>query len=314
MDEIRSNPSEESLESSEAREEMETLDEATHEAEAHIEKTGRYEEAEVIEDLVKGMVKDSPEKVELTEAPGMSDASLEKTENGGDRDEVTPINLPNIKKMDISATPPVISKDEIGSGTGAVSMEAPDPGPHPPPELVEEESILGTAPTEMPPEMDKSDEMVGLKFYKPIPADEDGAAMVKGEVGEEPEPPSPDPDTSGMVKGEIVGVKFHPGEEVSGSISPGIDQVSKIDSFTREGELYGSAVGEDIPDLKAPPISELSEERGYVKQIDERSKDPTNLEACDGGSKAPANLTDFKLDSSDADSSTPEGDEIEEGD
>jgi hypothetical protein len=204
--------------------------------------------------------------------------------------------------------------------------------------------MVGTAPTEMPPEMDKSDsdETVGFKFYKPIPADE-GSAMVKGEVGKEPDPPVPhDPD---IRPGEVVGMKFHPGEEVSGSGSPGIDQVSKIDSFTKEGELREPAIGEevsgpgspgidqvskidsftkegelrepvmgeDMPDLKAPPISELSEERGYVKQIDELSKDPAYLEGQEEISKDPAYLEASELDITDADSSPPEDVENNQG-
>jgi hypothetical protein len=130
-------------------------------------------------------------------------------------------------------------------------------------------------------------------------------------------------------------------QETSGSRSSGVEQISKIDSFTREGELRESVIGEDlhslgsspgvdisengVPDLEAPPIVDISEEGGYVKQMDDiskdpayltasdgSSKDPADLVACDGSSKDPANLTDLKLDSFDTDSSPLEGIENDE--
>jgi hypothetical protein len=433
MEDMRSNPNEESLESPEAREEKETLDQATHEAEAHVERTAGHEQAEVIEGLVKDMVKGAPEAVDPTKPPGTSDAQVEEIAEPEGGDDATPINLPDTQQTGLEgATPLPIPKDEDKAGeigeiedsdkselidlpdTKKVDISAtPLPIPQkgtvskwefdPPPEhdlpdnkvalddlpdneialddlpdnevaLTQEEGITpGTAPTEMPPEAGglDSDEMVGMKFSKPIPAEEETAkfkgepAMVKGDAGMEPDPPDPDPDYSGMVKGyvgkepippdpdpdysgmvkgdagenlqgppdpdaalpsemppeninldtnEVVGMKFHPTEKVSGPGSPGVDQVSKIDSFTKEGELHGSAIGEDMPDLEAPPISELSEERGYVKQSDEVSKDPAYLKAQDEVSKDPAYLEASERDITDADSSPPEGDEIEEGD
>jgi len=174
MEDIRSNPEEESLEAPEAREEVEALDQTTNEAEAYVEKTRSYAEAEAIEGALVEMVKGSPDTIEQTAPPGTSDAGIEKIEAKDDKDEVTPINLPSPKDSQIAASPLTIPQDvsEVADGTASVSMEAPDPGPHPPPELEEEESTLWTAPSEMPSEMDKSGETVGLKW--------DESAMVKG--------------------------------------------------------------------------------------------------------------------------------------
>jgi len=95
--------------------------------------------------------------------------------------------------------------------------------------------------------------------------------------------------------------------EVTGSEATGINTVSKIDSFTREGELEesvksgeetpylespsGADISEDeVPDLEDPPIVDISAEGGYVKQMDEISKDPAYLEAEEEISKDPAYL------------------------
>lgn len=95
--------------------------------------------------------------------------------------------------------------------------------------------------------------------------------------------------------------------EVTGSEAIGINTVSKIDSFTREGELEESVKsGEETPylesspsadisedealELKAPPVVDISAEGGYVKQMDEISKDPAYLEAEEEISKDPAYL------------------------
>jgi len=263
MEDIRSNPEEESLESPKAREEMETLDEATHEAEAHIEKTRDYTGAEVVEGMVKDMVKGSPEAIDPTKSPGASAAGIEKIgEPDDDEDEATPINLPDTQNVHIAASPLPIPKDdpidipiplpkeadEVGAEAASVSMDGPDPDPDPPDvesTLAQEEAIVGRAPTEMPPEMDKSksDELVGMKFH---PVEEETAkfkgepAMVKGDAGMEPDPPDPDPD---IRSDEVVGMKFHPADEASIPGSPDIDQVSKIE--------------EDIPD--PPDVEELQQ-------------------------------------------------------
>jgi hypothetical protein len=99
------------------------------------------------------------------------------------------------------------------------------------------------------------------------------------------------PENINLDTNEVVGMKFHPADEASSPGSPGVDQVSKIDSFTKEGELRETAVGEDVPAVESPPIADIS---------DEVSKDPAYLEASE-------------RDITDADSSPPEGDEIEEG-
>jgi hypothetical protein len=174
MEDIRSTSNEEGQESPEAREEVEALNETTNEAEAYVEKTRSYAEAEAVEGALVDLVKGSPETIDQTAPPGTSDAGVEKVEAKDDKDEVTPINLPSPKDSQIAASPLTIPQDvsEVAEGKASVSMEAPDPGPLPPPELEEEESTLGTAPSEMPPQMDKSDETVGFKW--------DESAMVKG--------------------------------------------------------------------------------------------------------------------------------------
>jgi hypothetical protein len=349
----------------------------------------------VIEGLVKDMVKGTPDVVDQTQPPGTSDAQVEVVAEPEGGDEATPINLPDTQQTDLEgATPLPIPKDEDEAGeigkmedgdrsdlidlpdTKKVDIAAtPLPIPKkgtvskwefdPPPEHERDEAIIGTAPTEMPPESGSldPDETVGYKFYEPVPGEDESAkfkgehamvkgelgelsdlsrdaeppgpdpdytGMVKGDVGKEPIPPDPDPDHPGMVKGdvgmepeppdpdpdlrsdEVVGMKFHPADEASGPGSPGVDQVSKIDSFTKEGELREPAVSEDVPDLDPPPLADISEERGFSEKVDDISKDPAYLKAQDEVSKDPANLRASERDTTDADSSPPEGVEIEE--
>jgi hypothetical protein len=338
MEDIRSNPEEESLESPESREEVETFNEATHEPGAQIEQTGDIQTAEAIEASISELTEVANE-VALDDLPdevvvGTASVSMEAPDPGPHpppelKEEESTLGTapsempPEMEKSDetvglkwdesamVKGSPESTeqikslggSDDEALDGKGFVAKEGPTPDPHPPDnegmQVLEEEAILREAPSEMPPEMNKleSEEVVGWKFYKPVPAEEDLSAMVKGEVSENPDGPT-DPD---IRPEEVVGMKFHPGEEVTGSISPGVDQVSKIDSFTKEGELREPGMGEDLPDLEAPPISELSEDSGFVKQTDELSKDPAYLEASE-------------LDITDAESHPPEGDEIEAGD
>jgi hypothetical protein len=116
-----------------------------------------------------------------------------------------------------------------------------------------------------------------------------GEGMDPDPVDSTPPPSEMPPESVKLDTDEVPGMKYHPGEEAASSISPGIDQVSKIDSFTKEGELREPAIGEEI------------------------SKDPAYLEADEGISKDPAYLEASERDITDADSSPPEEVENDEG-
>jgi hypothetical protein len=116
-----------------------------------------------------------------------------------------------------------------------------------------------------------------------------GEGMDPDPVDSTPPPSEMPPESVKLDTDEVPGMKYHPGEEAASSISPGIDQVSKIDSFTKEGELREPTIGEEI------------------------SKDPAYLEADEGISKDPAYLEASERDITDADSSPPEEVENDEG-
>lgn len=225
MEDLRSNPEEESLESPEAREEVESLDEATHEPGAQIEQTGDIQTAEAIEASISELTEVANENVVGTASVSMeapdpgphpppeleeeestlgtapNEMPLEMDKSGetvglkwdesamvkGSEEEIegAPINQPREIAMD-EEPPHSLEADEVGSAAGLVAKEDPTPDPHPPDregmQVLEEEAILQEAPTEMPPEMNRleSDEVVGFKFFKPVPAEEDLSAMVKG--------------------------------------------------------------------------------------------------------------------------------------
>jgi hypothetical protein len=226
MEDIRSNPEEESLEEPEAREEMETLDEATHEPGAQIEQTNDIQTAEAIEASIS----------ELTE---------------------------------------VANEDVVG--TASVSMEAPDPGPHPPPEL-------GTAPSEMPPEMEKSDETVGFKWdesamvkgspefteqIKSLGGSDEEALDGKGSVAKEDPSPDPDPpDREGMqVLGEEAVLREAPAEEDITAYQKGEMNVQdgmsvEIEGSGSEPDLGGIAKDPEFPGGADPDLSGIGEQPG----------------------------------------------------
>lgn len=235
MEEIRSNPSEEGLEPSEQNEEIEKLDEVTHEAEAHLEKTGDIEQAEVVEGLVKDMVKGTPEVVDQTQPPGTSDAPLDGVKEPEGGDEATPINLPGPQNeaVDVGSLPIPIPReaDEISESKGSISHEAPDPGPFPPDDMpaVISEDVEG---------MVKGEAQIADDPNPPGP-DPDNVGMLKGtpEISRDPEPPGPDPDRLSAKGQEVEGIPVPiPGEDDESGENDPVDTGSATHKDSWKGE------------------------------------------------------------------------------